>query len=187
MNIEFPKLSTNRLILRQPTLTDLADIVKHVNNPKIADATATIPYPYKEENGLSWISMSSEGFKDKVAYIFAIEYPEIKELIGGIGLHINPVHRQAELGYWLSEKYWNQGLMTESIGRVINFGFEELNLRKIHAIHFTKNPASGRTMIKNGMVKEGLRRDHVLKGNEFRDIVEYGILNPNHKKQNPRP
>ncbi len=43
-----------------------------------------------------------------------------------------------------------------------------------------KNPASGRTMIKNGMIQEGLRRDHVLKEGEFRDIVEYGILNPNH-------
>jgi len=178
MSAEFPKLSTKRLILRQPTLSDLPDIVKHINNPKISDATSTIPYPYEEENAVSWVNMASKGFEDKGTYIFAIEYREIGKLIGGIGLHINAAHRQAELGYWLSEEYWNQGLMTEAMKQVIDFGFEELNMHKIHAIHFTKNPASGRTMIKNGMIQEGVRRDHVFKANEFRDIAEYGILNP---------
>ena len=180
MSAKFPILTTNRLILRAPTLNDLSDIVHHVNNPKIADATATIPYPYKDENAIFWIKMAEDGFKKKEVYIFGIQHQEVGELIGGIGLHLNPTHRQAELGYWLSETYWNQGLMTEAIARVINFGFEKLDLRKIHAIHFTKNPASGRTMIKNGMIQEGLRRDHVLKEGEFRDIVEYGIINPNH-------
>jgi RimJ/RimL family protein N-acetyltransferase len=180
MSGTFPTLTTNRLILRAPTLNDISDIVNHINNPKIADATATIPYPYQEENAISWIKMAENGFKNKEVYIFAIEHQERDELIGGIGLHLNPTHHQAELGYWLSEIFWNQGLMTEAIAKVINFGFQQLDLHKIHAIHFTKNPASGRTMIKNGMVQEGLRRDHVLKENEFRDIVEYGILNPNH-------
>ncbi len=180
MNSEYPILSTKRLMLRLPTLSDLSDIVQHANNPKIADATATLPYPYHKNDAVFWINMAEEGFKNKEIYIFGIEHREVGELIGGIGLHVNATHRQAELGYWLSEKYWNQGLMTEAIASVISFGFEELDLRKIHAVHFTKNPASGRTMIKNGMVQEGLRRDHVLKGDEFRDIVEYGIINPNH-------
>ena len=180
MSAEFPILTTNRLILRLPTLADTLDIVKHANNPKIADATATLPYPYHKDDAIFWINMAEEGFENKAIYIFGIEHQAIGKLIGGIGLHLNTTHRQAELGYWLSEMYWNQGLMTEAIASVINFGFEKLDIHKIHAVHFTKNPASGRTMIKNGMVQEGLRRGHVLKGNEFRDIVEYGILNPNH-------
>ena len=177
---EFPKLTSKRLILRSPSLNDVEDIVKNVNNPKISDATATLPYPYFEKDAVFWIGMSEKGLENNDAYIFAIEHLKAKGVIGGIGLHINATHRQAELGFWLSEEYWNQGLMTEAIGRILKFGFEKLNLRKIHAVHFTKNPASGRTMIKNGMVKEGLRRDHVLKKGEFRDIVEYGILNPNY-------
>jgi Acetyltransferases, including N-acetylases of ribosomal proteins len=180
MLAKFPKLSTKRLILRSPNLSDVSNIIKHANNPKISDATATLPFPYHEKDAVFWIETSEKGFKNQDAYIFAIEYLQAKGVIGGIGLHINATHRQAELGYWLSEKYWNQGLMTEAIRCIINFGFEKLNLRKIHAVHFTKNPASGRIMIKNGMVKEGLRRDHILKNNDFRDIVEYGILNPNY-------
>ena len=178
MFVEFPNLFSNRLILRSPSLSDVENIVKHINNPKITDATATLPYPYEKKDAVFWLNMSAEGFEKENAYIFAIEHREIGELIGGIGLHLNKIHRQAELGFWLSENYWNQGLMTEAIGQIIKFGFEKLNLRKIHAVHFTKNPASGQTMIKNGMVKEGLRRDHFFKENEFRDIVEYGILNP---------
>lgn len=182
MNTEFPTRLTERLILRQPTLKDVSDIIQHINNPKIADATASIPYPYKEENAISWVNMANEGFKNKEVYIFAIQHREVGQLIGGIGLHLNRTQQQAELGYWLSEKYWNQGFMTEAMEQVINFGFEILELHKIHAVHFTKNPASGKTMIKNGMIQEGVRRDHVLKGTEFRDIAEYGILNPNHSK-----
>ena len=180
MLAEFPKLSTDRLFLRPPTLSDVSNIIQHANNPKISDATATLPFPYHEKDAVFWIEMSENGFKNKDAYIFAIEFLQAQGVIGGIGLHINGTHRQAELGYWLSEKYWNQGLMTEAIGCILNFGFEQLNLRKIHAVHFTQNPSSGRTMIKNGMIKEGLRRDHFFKENEFRDIVEYGILNPNY-------
>jgi len=128
MSAEFPKLSTKRLILRQPTLSDVSDIVKHINNPKISDATATIPYPYEEKNAIFWVDMASKNFENKGAYIFAIEHRQIGALIGGIGLHINAAHHQAELGYWLSEEYWNQGLMTEAIGRVINSQYAQ-NLR----------------------------------------------------------
>ena len=85
MNGKFPILSTNRLILSLPTLSDIADIVKHVNNPRIADATATIPYPYQRENAVAWIKMATEGFDNKTVYIFAIKHQKVGEVIGGSG------------------------------------------------------------------------------------------------------
>ena len=66
--------------------------------------------------------------------------------------------------------------MTEAATAVLDYGFEDLELHRIHARHFTRNPASGRVLDKLGMVYEGTQREHVKKGEGFEDVANYGIL-----------
>ena len=66
------QLSTERLILRKPQATDVSAIIKHINNPKIAEMTANIPYPYTEDGAIFWINMANQGLKNKDKYVFAI-------------------------------------------------------------------------------------------------------------------
>jgi len=176
------QLSTKRLILRKPQATDVSTIIKHIDNPKIAEMTGNIPYPYFEDSAIFWINMANEGLKNKDKYVFAIVHQADNELIGGIGLHLIEPHNRAELGYWLSENYWNQGLVTEALEKVLDFGFNTLKLHKIHAIHFAHNPASGSVMTKNGMEKEGMLKQHIRKGETYFDLIQYGILHPSLRK-----
>jgi ribosomal-protein-alanine N-acetyltransferase len=43
------------------------------------------------------------------------------------------------------------------------YGFEQVNLNRLHAFYMTKNPASGRIMQKTGMTFEGTLRKRIKK------------------------
>ena len=88
---------------------------------------------------------------------------------------LNQRFDRAALGYWLAEPFWNNGFVTEAVGRLLAFGFQELKLNKIYATHLLHNPASGRVMIKNGMVKEGELIDHMKKGDEYMSVAQYRL------------
>jgi [ribosomal protein S5]-alanine N-acetyltransferase len=58
----------------------------------------------------------------------------------------------------------------------VGYAFEILDVHRIYARHFGRNPASGRVMQKLGMTQEGLMRKHFLKWGDYQDIVYYGLL-----------
>ena len=106
----FPTLSTARLVLSLPTVSDLEDIIFHANSTsEIAENTITFPYPYEEKHAHFWLKMAEEGFAKKDANIFAIREKENLKLIGAIGLHVDLANRKAEIGYWLGKSFWNKG------------------------------------------------------------------------------
>ena len=53
----------------------------------------------------------------------------------------------------------------------------KLALNRIHAHHFSRNPASGRVLEKIGMRHEGCLRQHIRRWGRFEDIECYGIVN----------
>lgn len=159
----FPNLETNRLILDQIKPADIPEIVTYADNIKITETTRTMPHPYFEEDAISWLYMVNQGFKNKDNYIFALRKKSDKAFMGGIGLTINVENNRAELGYWIAEPFWSKGFTTEAVKAILKFGFEELNLNKIIAVYLTTNEASGKVMVKNGMIKEAEFKDHDIK------------------------
>ena len=89
---------------------------------------------------------------------------------------IEPEHARAELGYWIGKPYWRNGYATEAARAILQYGFGQLGLNRIHAGHFTRNPGSGRVMQKIGMTHEGHQPRHVKKWDRFEDLELYGIL-----------
>ena len=71
---------------------------------------------------------------------------------------------------------WNRGYATEASEALVQFGFEEMELNRIHARHMVRNPASGRVMEKLGMKSEGILREYSLNRGQFEDIAMYSIL-----------
>ena len=171
-----PTIETHRLILRPFQLSDAPAQHALVNDREIAANTRSIEFPYPEGAAVKWIEQHPKMWLDGKSAIFAICLKENDQLAGAIGLEISQRDENAELGYWVGKKYWNQGIATEAAGAVVRFGFETLALQKIHAHHMTRNPASGRIMEKIGMVQEGLLKSHVKKWGTFEDVAFYGIL-----------
>jgi len=75
-------------------------------------------------------------------------------LVGGIGLDLqeNDIY---ELGYWLGEEHWGQGIATEASRAMLSFGFNELNQTRIEAGYGDGNDASANVLKKLGFVNLG--------------------------------
>ena len=179
---DFPKLVVDRLLLDQIKPTDITEIVDYAGNIKVVEHTRTMPHPYFEEDAIALINMANQGFKAKKNYIFAIRIKETRAFIGGIGLTLDVDNNRAELGYWLAEEYWNKGYTTEAVQAILKFGFTQLKLNKIVAVYLTNNEASGKVLIKNGMVKEAIFKNHDIKrgscieDNDYVSLVQFRML-----------
>ncbi len=180
---EFPKLKSNRLILRKITYRDIPKIVEYAGNKTIAENTLNIPHPYTEKDAVYWINNVHQGFKEKSQYAFGISLASTLEFIGAIGLKVMTRFNMAELGYWIAEPFWNKGYATEAAAALLKFGFNELELNKIYAIYLVDNPASGNVMIKNGMIKEAELKDHTKKGDLYKSLIQYRLTRAEFESQ----
>jgi len=172
---KFPTLHTPRLILGQLEVSDIPTIVEYADNPNIANNLRDLPQPYREKDAIFWLNMARQGFENQTEYIFKLGLKETNEFIGGMGLHLKKPHHKAELGYWIGEPFWNQGYATEAARAVLKFGFEALDLNKIYAKYYTYNPASGKVMVKNNMIKEAEFVDTQFKLGKFVTEIQYRL------------
>ncbi|AOV15730.1 hypothetical protein BJI67_00450 [Acidihalobacter aeolianus] len=171
-----PTLETPRLRLRPFAATDAPDVQRLAGDFAIADTTAHIPHPYEDGVAESWIATRAEAFAQGTGLSLAIAARSGGDLIGAISLmQIAPGH-QAELGYWIGRPYWGNGYCTEAGEAMLRHVFGELGLIRVHALHLSRNPASGRVMQKLGMRHEGHRRQHHLRHGRPEDIELYCIL-----------
>lgn len=173
-----PSLTTPRLLLRPLVPDDADEITRLAGEREIAATTLSIPHPYPPGAAARWITEQEMQRGRGEAINWALVPRESGRIAGVVGLRLNPDHRQAELGYWIGKPYWKMGYATEAAAEVVRFGFASLDLHRIHARHFTNNPASGRVLRKIGMSHEGCRRHDVLKWGNFEDIEVYGLLAP---------
>ncbi len=139
----FPVLYTTRLMLRQLSPDDIQALLFHVNNRKITDEIVNFPFPYQEFHAVHRLSYIYNGFKMGTHFIFAIIFrpDDSEQFAGEISLHLRNTN-SAELGYWVAEPLWNKGIVTEAIGAIIQFGFDQLGLNEIYGECRQKNIAS---------------------------------------------
>ena len=171
-----PTLETERLVLRPYTLADAPRIASLAGDRDVAAGTLTLPHPYEERHAVEWIRAAESRFELGELVSLAITLRDSKTLIGSIGLRFASEHSRAELGYWLGKDYWNMGYATEASRVVVNYGFEIRGMSRIFALHFTRNPASGRVLQKIGMKHEGCLRQHLKRWDTLVDCEVYGIL-----------
>lgn len=171
-----PDLHTDRLLLRSFTPDDAERVRELAGDAEVALMTANIPHPYEPGMAEAWIETHEDLVRAGRRHPFAIERPG-RGVIGAVGLEVESEHGRAELGYWVGRPYWGRGYATEACSRVLDYGFQVLNLRRVFARHVVENPASGRVLEKLGMTREGVLRQHDLhRGERPVDMLIYGIL-----------
>lgn len=147
----FPILYTERLKLRKLSVDDFPALIQLADNKKISDNIVNIPYPFREPNAVFRMGYVVQGFKKKSRFTFAIAIKSDDAFLGEISLILEPNKPEAQLGYWIGEPHWGQGLMTEAVAGVLKFGFSSLELNKIFASCYVDNVASYQVLKKNGM------------------------------------
>ncbi len=173
---ERPILETTRLVLRPFTLADASDVQRLAGARAIASTTLNIPHPYEDGMAEQWIRTHQERYEKGELVNFALVLRTDHIFLGAMELQINQQYASAELGYWIGQPFWRRGYCTEAARAVLGYGFEVLELNRVHASYLTRNPASRRVMQKIGMAYEGCLRQHIKKWDVFEDLALYGIL-----------
>ena len=171
-----PELTTARLRLRPFVLTDAEAVSTLAGDEAVARNTLNIPHPYERAHAEEWIDSHQSQFARREAVTYAATRLDDGELVGAVGLILDPENDSAELGYWIGREHWGQGFATEAARAVVAWAFRSLGLHRIHASHFPRNPASGRVLRKLGMTHEGTLRQHVRKWGEYLDLERFGVL-----------
>lgn len=98
--------------------------------------------------------------------------------IGNVGLHnIDRTNRRADVGILIGEKdLWSQGLGTDALRAVLRYAFGELRLNKVTLDVIDYNERAIRVYERLGFVREGVKREDILKRGKFVDIIRMSIL-----------
>ena len=171
---EQAELRTARLWLRPFRAEDAPRVSALIDDPDIARNTLTIPHPYPPGLAEQWIGTRAEEWAAGRKGVWAVCLAG-GELLGAAGLHLEPAHRRAELGYWIGRVHWGRGFATEAVRALVDHAFDDLGLERVFAQHFSWNAASGRVLAKAGLKREGLLRGHVQKDGRAVDNVLYGL------------
>nr|WP_319401586.1 GNAT family protein [uncultured Carboxylicivirga sp.] len=162
-----------KLILRPWKAEDLKNLVTYANNWNIAKfLTNQFPHPYTIEDGKAFVEFAN---RDQPVHIFAIVFND--EAIGGVGIHPQgDIHiKNAELGYWIGEPFWGQGIVSKAVNQIINFAFTTYDIDRIYASVFGSNLGSQKVLQKNNFKLEARFENTVFKKDRYEDEIFYGL------------
>lgn len=84
--------------------------------------------------------------------------------------------RDAELAYWFAPEHHGQGYGSDATGRMVQYAFEDRNLRRVSARLGSFNDASAALLESLGFEREGTRREAAWFRGEYHDMLLYGLL-----------
>jgi ribosomal-protein-serine acetyltransferase len=95
---------------------------------------------------------------------------------GFVGLRLDAMHPNAEVGYWVAAKYAGRGLITRSVAAIIDLGFGPLRLHRVDLRAATANVRSRAVAERLGMTHEGTLREAELLDQGPVDLEVYSVL-----------
>lgn len=138
--------------IRLQKTTDAQRFYEILNNSNFTHFNAR---PKSVEDEKEWLKENSKRIKNNTEWNYTIINGE--EIIGAIGVKINS-HRDyiGEIGYFLDEKFWGQGIVSQAVKLIEDICFKKLKLTRLEIVMQPENKGSEKVAIKNKYLKEGL-------------------------------
>jgi [ribosomal protein S5]-alanine N-acetyltransferase len=172
----FEKIETDRLLIRKLSKEDAHAIFHYASDPEVTKYVFFQTHQTLEDTW-KFLEFSLEKYEKKEVAPWGIEWKETGELIGTCDfLWWSVEHKKAEIGYIISKEFWNRGIMSEAVKKLIQFGFEVMELNRIEARCNENNIASARVMEKVGMKFEGMMREALFIKGYYWNLKCYSIL-----------
>lgn len=146
------KLQTNRLILRPWQESDAESLYKYAQNPNIGPMAGWPPHPSIENSRKIITTVLS------TRETYAVVLKETGEAIGSIGIMTvrSEIHSarmtdsECEIGFWIGEPFWGEGLIPEAVNELLRYIFEDLRKTAVWCGYFDGNKKSKRAQEKCG-------------------------------------
>ena len=175
MKKEISTLKTDRIQLREITESDLENIYIGLSNPDVIKYYG-ISFNSLEstKEQMTWFS---EIEKNKTGIWWAICSHDKRTFYGAGGLNdLSEKHKKAEIGLWLLPDFWGQGIMTETMPLICDYGFDQLGLHRIEGFVESNNQNCKKAMAKLAFQYEGTMKDCEIKNGEFISLDIYAKL-----------
>ena len=172
--INIPSIRTRRLLLRKISMADCMDMFEYSSDERVCEFLLWSPHTHISETQ-NKIRNIERKYKQAEFFDWGVEFDG--KLIGAVGFtSLSLSDNSGEIGYVLNSKYWGNGIATEAVSAVIQFGFERLNLSRIECRYIKENIASEMVSRKCNLVSEGCLRSSLIVKGERRDICVSSIL-----------
>jgi len=148
-------------------------LVQYLNNANVTKhLSSRIPQPYSDTDAEWWVTSGS-----KVGVVKAIIFKNI--LVGVIGVTPGEHEhsRSAELGYWLCESYWGNGIATVAVESMTKDIFSNTEIIRLFAHIFSPNIDSMNVVRKCGYKLEGINEKAIYKHGQYLDSHLYAKIN----------
>ena len=182
-----PKLYTRRTCLRKMLKSDSYDMYEYARQQEVTEYLLWDPHP-SESYTAKYLAYLQSRYRAGDFYDWAVVMRDTYKMIGTCGFtRFNIESNSAEVGYVLNPDFWGMGLAPEVVSKVLEFGFNELDLNRIEARYMVGNDRSRRVMEKVGMTFEGVNREAMHVRGRYVSIGVCAILKSEFYQKNRDP
>lgn len=143
-------LENYRILLRAWTEDDAEECYRYLKSPKVTLNVGKPPYECVED--------CKKMIRDSIMKpeVYAIILKDTGLPIGCVGLLLGSDRGltdkpdECEIGYWLGEPYWGQGIMPEAVNLLLFHAFIDLKMKQIWSAYYDGNDQSKRVLEKCG-------------------------------------
>ncbi len=165
-------------VLRQLAEEDAIDIFKTIDSQRayLGRWLPFVEHTKELTDTETFVDSVVNAPKDRFEYLFTIRKKDMfAGLIGFKGTDWQ--NRKTEIGYWLSQSFQKQGIITRTVEKLCHFAFHELQLNRVQIKCAVENAASIAIPKRLGFLFEGIERDgELLTGHIYTDLVVYSKL-----------
>ena len=171
-----PHILGQRILLREYRLSDLPEMRKWVNDPRVTRGLSDIfLFPHSQEATEEFLRDVLEGRSDTREFVVASRPSEA--YLGQIGLKVlDWKNRFAEISLVFPREHQGQGYGTEAIGLLQRFAFEEMGLNRLELFVHEDNAPALRCYQKCGFREEGRFRQRFFRQGRFWDMILMALL-----------
>lgn len=164
--------------LRQLELRDSIDIFEAIDSQRdyLGKWLPFVAFTKEISDTKEFVDSIINAPKEISELVFTIR--KQNKFIGLIGFKdTDRSNKKTEIGYWLSEKYQKQGIITRSVEKLCDFAFNELGINRVQIKCAVGNQPSKKVPQRLGFKFEGIERQgELLTGNIFTDLEIYSKL-----------
>jgi RimJ/RimL family protein N-acetyltransferase len=160
--------------LRKPEPSDVDALFELKNDPEVAAMLGGFSKGYTRADLARWVDAHAQA-RDEALYVIV---GDGGRAIGHVGLYeIDHRVRTAEFAILLGDKAsWGKGIGLACTKWMLGYGFDELNLHRIHLDVLATNVRAQRLYEKLGLQVEGRLRDAQWKQGRYVDVICMSIL-----------
>ena len=165
------------IILRWPSLDDLAAVFRLVdsNREHLARWLPFVEITLSPEDERPWVAGQLAARESGASTPPLIMHRDV--LVGTISaMHLDPLDRAGEIGYWLAEEAQGKGIVTRACRTLLDYAFNDRGMHRIQVRAATDNARSRAIPERLGFTYEGIQRQAEYAGGRFHDLAVYSML-----------